>query len=115
MALPRGFLGFVMARSRPDPLSWEPNLEVAKRWKRRLTLDDWGVRENPYRQILGQAVVEGLDEARFLLGALTKPAHRSDTTYVAGCLFRVVTLCAHAVHAKAGHWGDQRERHRRCR
>jgi predicted nucleotidyltransferase len=58
----------------------------------------------PYPQILGQAVVERLDEARFLLGALTKPAHRSDTTYVAGCLFRVVTLCAHAVHAKAGHW-----------
>lgn len=40
----------------------------------------------PYPQILGQAVVERLDEARFLLDALAKPVDRSDTTYVAGCL-----------------------------
>ena len=25
-------------------------------------------------------------------------------TFVAGCLFRVVTLCAHALHARAGRW-----------
>ncbi len=31
-------------------------------------------------------------------------AERSDTAFVAGCLFRVVGLCAHAVHARAGRW-----------
>ncbi len=29
---------------------------------------------------------------------------RADTTYVAGCLFRALELCAHAVHAHAGRW-----------
>jgi len=58
----------------------------------------------PYPEILGQAMVQRLGEARFLLSGLTKPAHRSDTTYVAGCLFRVVTLCAYAVHGRAGRW-----------
>jgi hypothetical protein len=28
----------------------------------------------------------------------------ADAAYVAGCLFRVVGLCAHAVHAAAGAW-----------
>ena len=27
-----------------------------------------------------------------------------DSAYVAGCLFRDVLLCAHALHADAGHW-----------
>jgi len=57
-----------------------------------------------YPAALGAAVVRRLDEARFLLGIVTKPAHREDTTFVAGCLFRVVTLCAHALHARAGRW-----------
>lgn len=57
-----------------------------------------------YPASLGEAIVGRLDEARFLLGALTKSAHRSDGTFVAGCLYRVVTLCAHAVHAQAGSW-----------
>lgn len=57
-----------------------------------------------YPPALAAAVTGRLDEARFVLGALTKSAHRADTTYVAGCLFRVVTLCAHVVHAKAGRW-----------
>jgi len=59
---------------------------------------------DPYPAALGRSIVGRLDEARFLLGALAKSAHRSDTTFVAGCLFRVVTLCAHAVHAQAGRW-----------
>ncbi len=29
---------------------------------------------------------------------------RADTTYVAGCLFRALELCAQAVHAHAGRW-----------
>ena len=61
-------------------------------------------RLDPYPPALGRRIVDRLDEARFLLGGLGKPAARSDTTFVAGCLFRVVTLCAHAVHARAGHW-----------
>lgn len=55
-----------------------------------------------YPAVLGEAIVDRLDEARFLLGALTKSAQRSDAAFVAGCLYRVVTLCAHAVHAQAG-------------
>jgi hypothetical protein len=61
-----------------------------------------GLRDYPAP--LGDAFIRRLDEARFLLGNLTKPAHRGDTTLVAGCLFRVVTLCAYAVHARAGRW-----------
>ena len=29
---------------------------------------------------------------------------RRDSTYVAGCLFRVVGLCAHALHGRARRW-----------
>ncbi|HKF86784.1 MAG TPA: hypothetical protein VKB85_01765, partial [Propionibacteriaceae bacterium] len=29
---------------------------------------------------------------------------RGDTVYVAGCLFRVVELCAYALHGRAGRW-----------
>ena len=61
-------------------------------------------RLDPYPEALGHAMVQRLGEARFLLGVLAKPARRADTTYVAGCLFRVVTLCAYAVHARAGRW-----------
>ena len=57
-----------------------------------------------YPAALGAAIIRRLDEARFLLGILAKPAHRADTTFVAGCLFRVVTLCAYALHARAGRW-----------
>jgi hypothetical protein len=42
----------------------------------------------PYPQIWARGC-RATDEARFPLGALTKPAHHSDTTYVAGRLFRV--------------------------
>ncbi|HLL61747.1 MAG TPA: nucleotidyltransferase domain-containing protein [Propionibacteriaceae bacterium] len=57
-----------------------------------------------YPTALGTAVIGRLTEARFLLGGLAKPARRADTTFVAGCLFRVVTLCAYAIHARAGRW-----------
>jgi predicted nucleotidyltransferase len=58
----------------------------------------------PYPAALGSAIIRRLDEARFLLGIAAKPARRTDTTFVAGCLFRAVTLCAHAIHARAGRW-----------
>lgn len=57
-----------------------------------------------YPDALREAFVGRLDEARFLLGALPKSAGRGDTAYVAGVLFRVVGLCAHVVHARAGRW-----------
>ncbi|SER20573.1 nucleotidyltransferase domain-containing protein [Microlunatus flavus] len=57
-----------------------------------------------YPDALRAAVLDRLDEARFLLGAVGKSAGRGDAAYVAGVLFRVVGLCAHAVHARAGRW-----------
>lgn len=59
---------------------------------------------SPYPPALAEAVVDGLWEARFLLGGAAKAAARADTAYVAGCLFRVVGLCAHAVCARHGRW-----------
>ena len=57
-----------------------------------------------YPSALRSAIIGRLSEARFLLGVLNKPVHRGDSTFVAGCLFRVVTLCAYAIHAKAERW-----------
>jgi hypothetical protein len=49
-------------------------------------------------------LVARLWEAGFILDALPKAASRGDTVYVAGCLFRVVELCAYALHGRAGRW-----------
>lgn len=57
-----------------------------------------------YLPALARAVVERLGETRFLLAGLTTSARRGDVAVVAGVLFRVVGLCAHAVHARAGRW-----------
>ena len=43
-------------------------------------------------------------EAGFSLDNARTAVPRADVTYVAGCLFRAVELCAHAVHAHAGRW-----------
>ena len=48
--------------------------------------------------------MDGLWEASFLVGAARKAVSREDIAYVAGCVFRVVELCAHAIHARAGRW-----------
>ena len=65
---PVAFLGFVIARSRPGPLSWERNSRGGQTVEAPPNLGRFGESgRTPYRQILGQAVVEGLDEARFLL------------------------------------------------
>lgn len=61
-------------------------------------------RAEKYPPALARALFERLDEARFMLGALGKSAGRGDVTFVAGCLFRVVCLCAHAVHAGSRRW-----------
>jgi hypothetical protein len=57
-----------------------------------------------YPKALQEALIERLWEADFALQGARKALSRSDTTYVAGCLFRVVLLCAHALHAHAGRW-----------
>lgn len=61
-------------------------------------------RARPYPPALAEALVDRLGEAAFLLGALDKPARRGDVVFVSGCLFRVLGLCAHALHAQAGRW-----------
>ena len=43
-------------------------------------------------------------EASFSLEIAGKAVSREDSTYVAGCVFRAVCLCAHAIHARAGRW-----------
>lgn len=50
------------------------------------------------------ALVAGLWEAQFLLGSLRGAVARGDTAHVAGVLFRVVGVCAHALHGHAGRW-----------
>lgn len=57
-----------------------------------------------YPPKLARAVVSRLNEAEFLLGSMQKPAKRGDAAFLAGCLFRVIGLCAHALHSKAGRW-----------
>lgn len=57
-----------------------------------------------YPAALAEALVHGLWEADFSVSAARKAARRGDTTYVAGCLFRAVIVCAHAVHGRAGRW-----------
>jgi Nucleotidyltransferase domain len=53
---------------------------------------------------LRDALVAGLWEASFGIEMARKAVTRGDTAYVAGCLFRVVEVCAHALHGHAGHW-----------
>jgi predicted nucleotidyltransferase len=57
-----------------------------------------------YPPALGDALVAGLAEADFLLGVAAKATGRGDTAYVGGCLFRIVGLCAHALHGSARRW-----------
>ncbi|WP_076258732.1 nucleotidyltransferase domain-containing protein [Intrasporangium flavum] len=57
-----------------------------------------------YPPALTAAVVGGLWEAELLLAGARKAVGRADATYVAGCVFRAVTLCAHGLHARAGRW-----------
>lgn len=57
-----------------------------------------------YPPRLGQALITGLWEASFLIQIARKAVSRGDTTYIAGCLFRVVGICAHALHGHAGRW-----------
>jgi Nucleotidyltransferase domain len=57
-----------------------------------------------YPEKLSDALISGLWEADFLIAAARKAVSRGDSAYVAGCLFRVVGVCAHALHGAARQW-----------
>jgi hypothetical protein len=62
-------------------------------------------RMSTYPSALSRALVtRSLWEASFLVDIARKAVSRSDTSYIAGCLFRAVGLCAHALHGRAGCW-----------
>jgi hypothetical protein len=53
---------------------------------------------------LSEALVSGLWEADFLVALARKAVSRGDGAYVAGCLFRLVGVCTHALHGAAASW-----------
>jgi Nucleotidyltransferase domain len=57
-----------------------------------------------YPAALADALVERLWEADFLLAGVRRSVHRADGVWAAGCLFRGVLLCAHALHGRARRW-----------
>ena len=57
-----------------------------------------------YPRPLAQAQRRGLWEADFCLTIARKAIGRADAAYIAGCLFRAVTVCVHALHGAAGVW-----------
>jgi hypothetical protein len=57
-----------------------------------------------YPPALTDALIAGLWEADFLVGLARKAAPRGDAAYLAGCLFRLVGVCVHALHGAAGRW-----------
>ena len=61
-------------------------------------------RLQPYPPALAEALIAGLWEADFLVAIARKGVARVDTAYVAGCLFRLVGVCTHALHGGAGRW-----------
>ncbi|MEV4636310.1 nucleotidyltransferase domain-containing protein [Actinoplanes sp. NPDC049548] len=61
-------------------------------------------RAGTYPPALRDALIAGLWEADFLVGVARKAVSRGDASYIAGCLFRVTGVCAHALHAAAGRW-----------
>jgi hypothetical protein len=62
------------------------------------------VTQNYPPRLRDAVILRALWEADFDLMIAAKAVSRSDTTYLAGCLFRAVELCAHALHAHAGQW-----------
>lgn len=57
-----------------------------------------------YPEPLSAALLVRLPEAAFTVAIARKTIHRGDVTYVAGCLFRAIGVCAHALHAHARRW-----------
>jgi hypothetical protein len=67
-------------------------------------LADLRGRLSPFPPMLADSLVGGLWEADFLITVARKAVTRRDVTYIAGCLFRVFGVCAHALHGAAGAW-----------
>jgi hypothetical protein len=58
-----------------------------------------------YPEALARRLAEtSVWEAGFAVTIARKAVGRGDAVYVAGCLFRAVGLCAHALHAHARRW-----------
>ena len=57
-----------------------------------------------YPEALATTLLARLPEAGFTLAIARKVIHRGDVTFVAGCLFRALGVCAHALHAHARRW-----------
>ncbi len=58
-----------------------------------------------YPEALARGLVESsVWEAGFAVAIARKAVGRGDAVYVAGCLFRAVGLCTHALHAHARRW-----------
>ncbi len=67
-------------------------------------LADLQQRVRVFPPALAEALVSGLWEADFLVAIARKAISRGDTAYIAGCLFRLVGVCAHALHGAARQW-----------
>jgi hypothetical protein len=63
-----------------------------------------GRRRGHFPPLLRDTLVAGVWEASFDIDIARKAVTRGDTAYVAGCLFRVVEVCAHALHGVCGQW-----------
>jgi hypothetical protein len=61
-------------------------------------------RARVFPEALRDSLVAALWEADFLVGVARKAAPRGDSAYLAGCLFRLVGVCVHALHGAAGRW-----------
>jgi predicted nucleotidyltransferase len=57
-----------------------------------------------YPPALTEALVGGLWEGDFLVAVARKAVYRGDCVYVAGCLFRLVGVCVHALHGAGRRW-----------
>ncbi len=57
-----------------------------------------------YPAKLAEALVGGLWEADFLVAVARKAVSRGDGVYLAGCLFRLVGVCVHALHGAGRRW-----------
>lgn len=64
-------------------------------------LHDW---THTYPDALRHALEAALWEAHFSIAGAAKVTSRGDAAYVAGCLFRALLLCAHALHAHDRVW-----------
>ena len=93
------------------PLGW-PNFAYAGEIALCRVLADPSGELGPLHEAAGRyppllrstVVTRALWEASFSIDIARKAVHRQDTVYVAGCLFRAIGLCAHALHARAGQW-----------